>query len=364
MQNAVEHYQVIIVGAGPSGAACAKVLHDAGVSALILEKESLPRYKICSGVLFGQTQDLLKKYFSAEPPADVYCEPRTISASHIVEWSRDKGFIPYSWELPKDGHAFPDVYYNVWRHKFDHWLVQQSNVLVRENCLVRGFSQQGKTITVNIFRKDLKLLEPPGGNPNQILTCDYLVGADGGSSSKIRNILDPVWFNQANMVVIYQVYCPVKDMGSLRDGNWNVFFEPQIGEMLSCAHRKDAYFTLCVGGFKGRDLQAGMETFKTFLKNKFHVALEREERVEGCMLREATPHLGTGNVLVTGEAAGFMYLNGEGISAAIDSGYRAGQALAQAIKQGGDALEFYRQNTADILQHIQLCRQKAHFLSV
>jgi flavin-dependent dehydrogenase len=237
-------------------------------------------------------------------------------------------------------------------------------VSVRENCLVRGFSQQDKTITVDVLRKDLKLLEPPGGNTNQILTCDYLVGADGGSSSKIRQILDPVWFNEAKMVVIYQAYYPVQDMGSLTEGNWNVFFEPQIGEMLSCVHRKDAFLTLCVGGFKGRDLQASMKTFKIFLKNNYNVVLEQEERVEGCMLREATPHLGAGNVLITGEAAGFMYLNGEGISAAIDSGYRAGQALAQAIKQGGDALEFYRQNTVDILQHIQFCRQKAHFLAV
>jgi flavin-dependent dehydrogenase len=363
MQNSNEQYQVIIVGAGPSGAACAKALSNNGISVLILEKESLPRHKICSGILFGQTQELLKKYFSAEPPPDVFCEPRTISASQIVEWTRDKGFIPYTWELPKDGHEFPKVYYNVWRNKFDHWLVNQAAVPVKKNCLVRTFSSEGNQITVTVFQKDLNLLEPPGGNPNQQLSCEYLVGADGGSST-VRRIIDPSWLSTAAAVTIYQVYCPVKDTGNLKDGNWHVFFEPSVGEMLCCAHRKDSFLTLCVGGFKGRNIRAGMETFKTFLNKNFHVVLDPEERVEGCVLRQSKPDLGRGKILITGEAAGFMYLNGEGISAAIDSGYRAGAALAQTIKHGGDALELYQQNTADLIDHMQLCMQNAHFLVV
>lgn len=61
-------YQVVIVGAGPAGASCAKALHDAGVQALIIEVDELPRYKTCSGVLFGQTQELLLQFFGSLPP--------------------------------------------------------------------------------------------------------------------------------------------------------------------------------------------------------------------------------------------------------------------------------------------------------
>lgn len=50
---------VIVVGSGPGGASCAKALRDQGVGVLVLEKDALPRYKTCSGVLFGQTQELL-----------------------------------------------------------------------------------------------------------------------------------------------------------------------------------------------------------------------------------------------------------------------------------------------------------------
>lgn len=360
----MEKYQVIIVGAGPSGAACAKALCAEGIKTLIVEKETLPRNKVCSGILFGQTQELLKKYFGLLPPDEVFCEPKIMNASNIRQWSREKGFAPYVWELPKDGQQFSQSYCNIWRSRFDQWLVAQSGAPVRQRCLFRTYALEGDQVRVEIFQKDPKFIEPPGkGDPRQALYCDYLVGADGGSSA-VRRIFDPSWWGKAGEVVVYQVYCRSADRGALQDGHWNVFFEPGISDILCCVHRKDSFLTLCVGGFKGRNIRAGMEAFKLFLKENFQVVCGEEERVEGCMLRQAPPDLGMGRILLTGEAAGFMYLNGEGISAALDSGYRAGKALARAIQQGGDSLELYRKNTADILQHMQVCQEQAHFLAV
>ena len=64
----MEEYPVIIVGSGPAGAACAKALKNEDIKALIVEKDELPRNKICSGILFGQTQVLLKQLFGSLPP--------------------------------------------------------------------------------------------------------------------------------------------------------------------------------------------------------------------------------------------------------------------------------------------------------
>jgi flavin-dependent dehydrogenase len=137
---------------------------------------------------------------------------------------------------------------------------------------------------------------------------------------------------------------------------------PSVGDILCCVHRKDDVLTLCAGGLRGRDIRAGMVAFKRFLAGQFQVALGEVDRVEGCMIRQMPPNLGAGRVLLAGEAAGFVYLNGEGISAAIDSGYRAGQAIAQAIKGGGDALDIYRDNTADMMRHMDLCLKNMRFL--
>src|ERR1700694_1074303 len=42
-------FDVIVVGGGPAGATAAKVLGDAGVSTLLLDKSAFPRDKPCGG---------------------------------------------------------------------------------------------------------------------------------------------------------------------------------------------------------------------------------------------------------------------------------------------------------------------------
>lgn len=347
----MKEYQVIIAGSGPAGAACAKALIEEGIDVLVVEKEKLPRNKICSGVLFGQTQVLLDQYFGGLPPEDVYCDPKIIRAENILEWNKEKGFFTYVWELPKDGQAFPQDFYNVWRRKFDYWLLKQSGVEYLENCRFNNYSIENGKIKVEVSSKD---------KGDSELSCSYLIGAEGGNS-RLRMLLDPAWLKQEKEVVVYQAYYRFSDMGSLEDAHWYVFLEPQIGEAISCIHRKDDFLTLCVCGFKGRNLKNSMEDFKNLLVENFQVAFGDMERDEGCVMRMAPPYLGKDNLILTGEAAGMLYLNGEGISTAIDSGYRAGKAVAQAIKKGGDVQEIYKKEIEGILRHMQLCVEKLHF---
>ncbi|SPD72385.1 FAD dependent oxidoreductase [uncultured Desulfobacterium sp.] len=349
----MEEHPVIIIGAGPSGSACAKALKESGVSPLVIEKNELPRHKICSGILFGQTQVLLEKYFGHLPPESLYCEPRIIKASDIREWNREKGFCDYVWEIPKDGMSFPTDFFNVWRNQFDYWLLKESRAEYRDSCSYRGFSINNDKVSVKLLCKD---------ESHQELTCSYLIGADGGNS-RVRSTLYPEWGTESAEVAVYQSYYHFSDTGSLKDGSWTVFFEPEIGDTLSSVSRKDDFLTLCVGGLKGRSLKKSMEAFKRFLSENFGVVLEEEERNEGCVLRQAPPNLGAGRVILTGEAAGFMYLNGEGISAAIDSGYRAGKAVAKAIQDGVDAVDIYKKLSVDILNHMDVCLEQMRFFA-
>jgi flavin-dependent dehydrogenase len=59
-----------------------------------------------------------------------------------------------------------------------------------------------------------------------------------------------------------------------------------------------------------------------------------------------------------------MYLNGEGISAAIDSGYRAGKAVAKAIKEKPSAMDIYEKQTVDLLKHVNQCLENMTFIAV
>ena len=359
----MEKHQVVIIGAGPAGASCAKALHDAGIQALIIEKESLPRHKNCSGVLFGEAQELLPKYFGTMPPEDIYCEPMTIHASQIIEWKHAHGFKQYFWEIPKDGHAFPQTYLNAWRSTFDHWLVQQSGTPVREKCLFRALTAEPEQVRVDVFLRGVAGQASGGeGDANRTIQCDYLVGADG-SASAVRRALTPQDWDAAPAVVYYQEYCPCKDIGTLREGYWHVFFEKTVCKLLCCVHRKDGFLVPCVGGYRGDNVRATMEAFKQFLKENFRVVLGQPERAEGCVIKMWPTNPGCGRVLLAGDAGGFMYLNDASIHAAMDSGYRCGAAIARALREGGDALEYYRESLDDILRHVKLCSEQMHFFA-
>jgi len=357
----MEKHQVVIIGAGPAGASCARALHDADIEALILEKESLPRHKNCSGILFGEAQELLPKYFGTMPPEDVYSEPRTIHASQIIEWKHEQGYVQYPWEIPRDGHEFPQTYMNTWRSKFDHWLVQQSGAPVRENCLFRGLTAEPEQVSIDVFLRGVEESASGGeGDANRTIRCDYLVGADG-SASAVRKALAPQDWEAAPAVVYYQEYCPCQDIGTLREGCWHVFFEKTVGKLLCCVNRKDGFLVPCVGGFRGENVRATMEAFKKFLQENFKVVLGPQERSEGCEIKMWPADPGRGRVLLAGDAGGFMYLNDASIHAAMDSGYRCGTAIARALREGGDGLQNYRESLDDILRHVQTCKEQMHF---
>ncbi len=68
-------YDMIIAGAGPTGATCAKILAEKGYCVLVIEKCKLPRYKSCSGMIIAKTAGLVKEYFGVEIPDSVKCTP-------------------------------------------------------------------------------------------------------------------------------------------------------------------------------------------------------------------------------------------------------------------------------------------------
>ena len=119
-----------------------------------------------------------------------------------------------------------------------------------------------------------------------------------------------------------------------------------------------------VGGVEGRNLRESMHRFKNLLSGRFGVDFGEHWRDEGCKCQLLPIYLGSERVLVTGEAAGFIYLNCEGISAAMDSGYRCGTSLARALNSnGGSAAELYADSCKDIIAHQEKCMSQMHFLA-
>mgnify|MGYP000875690465 CR=1 FL=1 len=349
----MRHYPVIIIGSGPAGSACAKAVRDCGTYCLVVEKRRLPRHKTCSGIVYGQCQELLLNYFGKLPPAEVRCAPEIVHADDVFECKKDGSLVPYIWELPKDGKAFSREWINVWRSKFDHWLLQESGAAIMEQTRFVRFYRDEHLVHVVLRQADGQEFE---------LTCEYLVGAEG-ALSPIRKALDPQTVAGAKSCMATYAYYACNDTGQLQDGGWYVFLEPEFGDIIGCVHHKDDMLALSVGGFSGSKLPGCEQRFVDHLRDAFGVSFGERRFANACSNRLAPPFLGHENVLLVGDAAGLIYLNGEGMSAAIDSGYRAGRAICNAMGHGDrDAATRYAAKSGDILRHMEYCMENMHFI--
>ncbi len=105
------NYDVLIIGAGPSGATAAHGLVKKGYRVLIIEKKKLPRYKICSGLITDRAQELLKQIYG-ELPKEIFCKPEFLKGSRFS--LSEKNLM----EAPSKNSNV----YNIWRSDFDAWL--------------------------------------------------------------------------------------------------------------------------------------------------------------------------------------------------------------------------------------------------
>lgn len=130
-----DKYDVLIVGAGPAGAACALSLAGAGLKVALLDKASFPRDKICGDALSADvpaqlpmlSKRLSEKFFNAEAKVASYgvrlCSP-------------DLTLI----DIPFQGKGKSTNGYVFSRMEFDNLLFQEvktsGNCTVLEDCLV------------------------------------------------------------------------------------------------------------------------------------------------------------------------------------------------------------------------------------
>ena len=103
-------HDVVVVGAGPSGASCAYWLADAGWDVAVVEKKALPREKTCGD---GLTPRAVRQL------ADMGLEPLVAAVGHRYEGLRSVGF-GRSMELRWPRHpVFPSHGYTITRFDLD-----------------------------------------------------------------------------------------------------------------------------------------------------------------------------------------------------------------------------------------------------
>lgn len=151
-------YDVIVVGAGPSGASSALFLARRGINVLILEKKKIPRYKVCAGGTSKFTFDLLEV-----PPE--YFNAFQIERLEIIYREETKTFV-----VPLNS------IFTLSRDQFDYKLTK----LAYENgaTLIDG----EKVISIEEDGNNLKVKT----NLGHTFSSKYIIGADGVGSVVAR----------------------------------------------------------------------------------------------------------------------------------------------------------------------------------
>ena len=319
---------VIVVGAGPGGATASRFCAQAGLKTLVIEKERLPRYKVCGGCLSTKTVRLLD--FDLGSVVE-----NTIQGAKFTYCMKDPLFIPS--EKP--------VGFMVMRSRFDQLLVQKSveqgaEVLDGEKVVSAREVEGGIEVSLEQGRK---------------LRCQYLIGADGARSvvARIFSLLSSKKDENG-----FGLQCEVPyglipgfpkddlhfvhlDFGRIPFGYGWVF--PK-GEGLSIG----------VGGLLNAGKKVNIhEHFEAFLQDLGYVRRSKLKNPLGqplpCFNDETRP-FGRGRVLLVGDAAYFLDpLTGEGIYCAVRSGVLAAEAILQSKDKGDLPATSYEKKVRELI---------------
>jgi geranylgeranyl reductase family protein len=143
-------FDVLVVGAGPAGSSCARKLSKAGLKVLLIEKSSLPRFKLCAGCLSARTLRLLPEGYER------------LILNHI-----SSGLLGFRGKEYYEVPAYKEVAQIIDRKDFDYFLTlkaQEAGAELLEAELL-GFEREGTSY---------KVFTSKG-----ILRADFVVGADG-----------------------------------------------------------------------------------------------------------------------------------------------------------------------------------------
>ena len=329
--NPPEQWDVIVVGAGPGGAAASKRCAEAGLRTLVLEKRALPRDKVCSGMIMGPwAQQIIRDDFGAIP-REVLVPPRVLKGHRIhVPGARPEDL---AWETPL-----------AWRKDLDAWLMQKAEaagVEVRDRVKLIRIESDGRPVRIRITdRYGEKTME-----------ARWLIGADGANSA-VRKSLFP------EMKVAYSI--PMRECysGSLNlEKEYFHWFFP-LGRprpRFNVNHKGDCFL------IEGSGIRELREDINRLLSEYGFAPAQPPAWRDGCLIPKLHGPLlsgsfspARGNVLLVGDAAGLIFpITFEGIGSALKSGLLAAEAVRQSAAAGREAAGYYLSLLQPVLQVIE-----------
>jgi len=322
----VRTVDTLIVGASLAASAAAKrCVDDAGLETLILERQELPRHKICSGILSPRGYRFLLENFGPLPR----------QALHEPTYCRGVVFhFPSMVQLPMDffGGTTPHLH----RKYSDYWAIQRSGAEVMDQTLVLSVTDHDQYVEVKARRK---------GGEEQVFHARHVIGADGPSSI-VRRSIYPEYNKEIPWFFVGQKFHEIEEC-PLDEEYFHFWFHPELGHY-TWSHARDGRQIVGAGFKRGDNFHDRHAKVARYLDEKHGVKLKSADcDHEGCSENFGpslinTYILGKGNVLLTGQSTGFLNMIGEGMSCALHSGAISGEAIVEAHRTNKPVHQHYR----------------------
>jgi geranylgeranyl reductase family protein len=330
----MSNYDVVVIGAGPAGSAASYLLAGAGMRVALVDRASFPREKLCGGLLSGRTEKVYKSIFGD-------------GWQDLHEFTSTGARFFYRARFLNEVDGYRKMYFTR-RGPFDNHLVQQA--------VKRGATLLERIGAVCVERESNSVRLADG----TALRADFIIGADGAISRTARNLgLSP---GKDNLALGLEIDYP-------RQGKMADLAKPEIHFGVirwgyGWVFPKKSSLTIGIAGLanKNSSLKAG---FQAFLKQVCHHVPDIRWRGHPIPFRNFRMRPGIGNILLAGDAAGFVEpVTGEGIAFAMESGSHAAHAVLDAAG-GGDpqsAWKHYERRCEKLIRFLTQAERMRHLV--
>jgi geranylgeranyl reductase family protein len=327
-----QSHDVIVVGAGPSGATLAYQLAKKGIAVLVLEKEKLPRYKCCAGGVTSKAAKLLD-FDISQVVEDVIYE------------------VSFTFNLGDTylGQYNQPLVYTVMRDVFDRFLV------TRAQQLGALFMDGQKVTRIQISNDWVKVC-----TAEDIFHCRIVVGADGAYSMVARELgmgmnMEYIAGVESEIIVPEEELVKWKsrvqiDLGCIPGGYAWVF--PKRNHLSIGAG--------CLAS-KARHLDQHHQKFVNSLSiGSYNIVRSNSHLIPTCKKGNFVLQ---DKALLLGDAAGLAdSLTGEGIYNSIQSALIAAPVVENSLLRGKVELQDYQQIVEKkIVSELRIARKLSRF---
>lgn len=301
---------VIIVGGGPAGSACAWRLTQNGVNCLILDQQPFPRFKPCAG------------WITPELVHDLELDIAEYPYSFTTFTSFNIAIRGFQFRLPTRQHA-------IRRYEFDDFLLKRSAAPVLRHT-VKTISEKSDGFVID-----------------DEFSGTYLIGAGGTNCPVNKQLFQPIALRKKESLI---VALEEEFLYPYTDDHCRLWFlQNNLPGYAWYVPKANGYLNVGVGGKE--------ETLKTngdSIKNHWNLLIKKLDEMDlvrgheyhpsghSYYVRHNRAELQRGNAFLVGDSLGLATVDmGEGIHPAVQSGLLAADAILHGTTYSTNTIPKY-----------------------